>query len=123
MIKIDLFYECWQLIETGLCNLSHKILISNSEFIADLDDDGSDKNRTETPPPSYDEALAISNNDNLFVNLPPSTSSPQGGATSLPPPPPIDDQLDDRPLPPPAPITVDNDNNRSATVVGRPFDV
>ena len=93
-------------------------LIFNSEFIAEIDDDGSDKNRTETPPPSYDEALAISNNDNLFVNLPPSTSSSQGGATSLPPPP-LDDQLDDRPIPPPAPITLDNDNRTA----GRPFDV
>ena len=47
----------------------------------DLDGVGNreaNKNRTETPPPSYDEALAIStmisqqNNDPLYVNLSPS---------------------------------------------------
>jgi len=61
-----------------------------------------DKNRSETPPPSYDEALAINiqapenplhppdgatSNDNLFVALPPNTPppplSPVEGATSL----------------------------------------
>ena len=36
-----------------------------------MDRNDLDKNRTETPPPSYDEALAISSNgDNLYVALP-----------------------------------------------------
>ena len=63
-------------------------------FLSDLDDDR-DKNRTETPPPSYDEALAISSNnpDNLFVNLP-----PQDGAVALPPL--VAADLDDRPTQP-----------------------
>jgi len=93
----------------------------------DVDDD-SDKNRTETPPPSYDEALAISSNnpDNLFVNLPPS----QDGAVALPPlqAPPIvaADLDDDRPTQQPAITTADIPAAPPSSVRltgGRPFDV
>ena len=93
-------------------------------FFTDLDED-SDKNRTETPPPSYDEALAISSNnpDNLFVNLPPAE-----GAVALP----LPSELDDRPPaaspPPPAITTADipvagPSNSRLTGTAGRPFDV
>ena len=96
-------------------------------FFTDLDED-SDKNRTETPPPSYDEALAISSNnpDNLFVNLPPS----QDGAVALPPlqAPPIvaADLDDDRPTQQPAITTADIPAAPPSSVRltgGRPFDV
>lgn len=52
-------------------------------FFADSDFD--DKNRSETPPPSYDEALAISSglSDNLYVSLPPSSLDNIDGAASL----------------------------------------
>lgn len=88
-------------------------------FLSDLDDD-SDKNRTETPPPSYDEALAISSNnpDNLFVNLP-----PQDGAVALPPL--VAADLDDRPTQP-AITTADLPAAPPSSVRltgGRPFDV